>query len=92
MAIIAYFLEDLFNETIVKTVYRWETKTLELSVQFLAVRIQAFVFIFQALLIIYVSYVYFRVDASQSANSVFAEIQKIFKAADFNNSQSQAKL
>jgi len=35
---------------------------------------------------------YFRVDASQSANSVFAEIQKIFKAADFNNNQSQAKL
>ena len=33
-----------------------------------------------------------RVDASQSANSVFAEIQKIFKAADFNNNQSQAKL
>ena len=67
-------------------------KTLELSLQFLAVRIHAFVFIFQALLIINVSYIYFRVDASQSANSVFAEIQKIFKAADFNNSQSQAKL
>ena len=33
-----------------------------------------------------------RVDASQSANSVFAEIQKIFKAADFNNNKSQAKL
>ena len=32
-----------------------------------------------------------RVDASQSANSVFAEIQKIFKAADFAQSQT-AKL